>query len=257
MYINEVIDAHIHIREDGGWFGKEIDASYETVIKQMESAGIDRGLILSLAQLDQNDYVRSVCEKSGGKLYALYGFDPLRDSLDELEKQLKADCFKGIKLHPRRDNFSPMDEKLFALYEAASKNSWTINFDVFGHTERLPMDELRPSVFDRIAKKFPELTMVLSHCCVPWVMEAFFVAKSNPNVYLDCSFIISRYSESSVVTDLLYTARHLDRKLIYGSDFPEESINRYYSLAKIAFKDLHEEKKKNIFGLNAKRAYGL
>lgn len=257
MYTNEVVDAHLHIKADGDWFGKKLDASWETAIKQMESAGIKKGLILALAQLNQNDYVQSVCEKSGGSLFALAGFDPLTQELSELEKYLKSEYFKGVKLHPRRNNFSPMDDRLFPLYEHAAKKSWTINFDVFGHSDRLPMDELRPTVFDRIAKKFPELKIVLSHCCTPWVLEAFFVAKSNPNVFLDCSFIISRYEGSSVIQDLLYTARHLDRKLIYGSDFPEESINRYYSLAKIAFKDLPEKKKNNIFGNNAVRAYNL
>lgn len=257
MYTNEVIDAHIHIKADDDWFGKKIDSSSETVLKQMRSAGIKKGLILALARLDQNDYVRAVCEKSGGALFALAGFDPVNQELSGLDEYLQSDCFKGVKLHPRRDNFSAMDEKLFLLYEKASKNSWTINFDVFGHSTTLPMDEMRPTVFDRIAKKFPDLKIVLSHCCTPWVMEAFFVAKSNPNVFLDCSFIISRYQGSSVFTDLLYTARHLDRKLIYGSDFPEEPINRYYSLAKIAFKDLPEEKKANIFGNNALRAYNL
>jgi len=257
MYNNQVIDAHIHIKAHGDWFGRKIDASCETVVKQMRSAGINKGLILALAQLNQNDYVRAVCEKSGGSLFALAGFDPLREELSDLEKYLQSDCFKGVKLHPRRDNFSAMNEKLFPLYEKAENNSWAINFDVFGHSTTLPMDELRPTVFDRIAKKFPDLNIVLSHCCTPWVLEAFFVAKSNPNVYLDCSFIISRYEKSSVITDLLYTARHLDRKLIYGSDFPEEPVNRYYSLAKIAFKDLPEEKKSNIFGNNAVRAYNL
>lgn len=257
MYTNEVIDAHIHIKADENWFGKKIDASSETVLKQMAIAGINKGLILSLAQLNQNDHVKTVCEKSGGSLFALAGFNPLKQQISYLEKYLDSDFFKGVKLHPRRDNFSPMDDKLFPLYEHAAKNSWTINFDVFGHSATLPMDELRPTVFDRIAKKFPDLTIVLSHCCTPWVLEAFFVAKSNPNVYLDCSFIISRYEGSSVITDLLYTARHLDRKLIYGSDFPEESITKYYSLAKIAFKDLAQEKKNNIFGNNALRAYNL
>jgi hypothetical protein len=257
MYTSEIIDAHIHIKEGGDWFGKKVDASYDTLVKQMRSAGIKKGLILALAQLNQNDYVKSICEKSNGTFHALAGFNPLAQEIGELDKFLQSDCFKGIKLHPRRDNFSPMDESLFALYEKAERNSWAINFDVFGHTQTLPMDELRPSVFDRIAKKFPELTIVLSHCCAPWVLEAFFVAKSNPNVYLDCSFIISRYDGSSIITDLLYTARHLDRKLIYGSDFPEEPVNRYFSLAKIAFKDLPEEKKANIFCKNAMLAYNI
>ncbi|GMT42744.1 MAG: amidohydrolase [bacterium] len=257
MYTNPVIDAHVHVSENGEWFGQDRDASYEKLMSQMENSGVDKGLILSLAQLKQNDFVKSICEKSKGKLFALAGFDPLKQSVDEIGGYLDADCFKGIKLHPRRENFSPLDERAFPIYEAAMSKNLPVNFDVFGHTTTLPMDDIRPSVFDRLAKKFPKLKMVLSHCGAPWVMEAFFVAKSNKNVYLDCSFIISRFGDSSVFTDLLYTAKHLDQKLIYGSDFPEEPVNRYLSLAKIAFKELPEEKKSNIFGLNAARVYDL
>lgn len=257
MYTSSVIDAHLHITHNGEWFGQSIDASCGLLKAQMKAGGVDKGLILSLAHLNQNDFVFSVCEKSDGTLFALAGIDPLIHGMEYLRGYMDTTYFKGIKLHPRRENFSPMNPKIFPLYEEASEKKIPINFDVFGHTEKLPMEELRPTVFDRLAKKFPGLTMVLSHCCVPWVMEAFFVAKSNPNVYLDCSFIISRFQNSSVFTDLLYIARHLDRKLIYGSDFPEEPVNRYLSIARIAFKELPEEKKSNIFGLNAMRVYDI
>jgi len=257
MYNTPVVDAHLHVSEDGRWFDTKYNATLSALTEQMDMGGIAKGVILGLAQLEQNDYLRKICGESKGRLFALASFDPTKQAVDGLTPYLDSGLFKGVKLHPRRENYSPMDERVFPLYETASKNGWAINFDAFAHSTRLPMDELRPAVFDRIAKKFPELKMVLSHCAAPWVMEAFFAAKSNPNLYLDCSFIIERFRNSSVLMDLLYTARHLDAKLIYGSDFPEEQAHRYLSLARVEFNELPEEKKRNIFGLNAIKVYRL
>jgi predicted TIM-barrel fold metal-dependent hydrolase len=187
----------------------------------------------------------------------LAGYDPATSGIEDLCPYLDNDVFKGVKIHPRNSNIPPQDETLFPLYEEIIKRGMVVNFDALGHSESLPLDEIRPTAFDRLAKKFPEMKIVLSHCGVPWVMEAFFTAKSNKNLHLDCSFIIDRYEGSSIERDLLYTAKHLDSKLIYGSDFPERSINRYFSLAKIAFTELPEEKKSKIFGGNAIKLYGL
>lgn len=257
MYNNLTIDAHLHVNRNGSWFSKDLDASHKALMKQMEAVGVNIGIILCIVQLDQNDYVRSICEKSDGKLFALAGFDPLNHDIATLREYLSLDVFKGVKLHPRREDFSPLDERIFPFYEEASKKGWVINFDALGHSEKLPIEEIRPARFDRLAKKFPELKMILSHCAAPWVMEAFFTAKSNKNVYLDCSLILDRYKPSSIYTDLMYTAMHLDSKLIYGSDFPERPVNRYLSLARIELNNLPEDKRANIFGLNAQRLFDL
>lgn len=257
MYISPIVDAHLHISENGGWIGGKYNASLPLLLEQMDTGGVSKGVIMGLAQLNQNEYLRRACEEHRGVLYAMAGFNPMTQELSAVRDYLSHDAFKGIKLHPRRDNYSPMDPRALTVYEEAEEKGWVITFDVFGHSTHLPLEELRPTVFDRLAKCFPKLKIVLAHCCVPWVLEAFFVAKSNPNLYLDCSFIIERFRGSGVMQDLLYTAQHLDRKLIFGSDFPEEQVHRYLSMAKIEFKDLQEEKKSNIFGLNAIQVYGL
>ena len=258
MKSNALVDAHLHISEKGDWISDGYDPSLVRLLKELEKTSIQYGVILSLSTLNQNDYVEKVCRESGGKLFALAGFNPLTDNLQQILPYLnKKEIFKGLKLHPRQGNFSPLDEKLTPLYEEVSRRGAVINFDAMAHTSHLPMDEIRPSSFDRLAKKFPNLKMVLSHSCVPWVMEAFFTAKSNENVYLDCSFIMDKFHNSSVFTDLLYTAEHLDRKLIYGSDFPERSVVDYLSFAKESFKNLSEEKQANIFGRNAIKLFDL
>jgi len=258
MYNSPVVDAHLHVSEDGNWISDGYDASLGRLLDEMEKSAIDYGLILSFPGLSQNAFVKGVCEGSNGKLFALAGYDPSTSMSEDIYPYLdNNEIFKGVKIHPRNSNTSPLDEKLFPLYEEIIKRGMVVNFDALGHSETLPLDEIRPTAFDRLAKKFPEMKIVLSHCGVPWVMEAFFTAKSNKNLHLDCSFIIDRYKGSSIEKDLLYTSKHLDSKLIYGSDFPERSINRYYSLAKIFFSEITEEKRSNIFGGNAIKLYGL
>jgi len=258
MYNHNIVDAHIHLTEDGSWMSDGYNASYERLAIEMEQSQVDRGVLLSLDEFNQDEFIANICRKSEGTLFALAGFSPKEKSLERISSLMdEKSIFKGVKLHPRMGNFSPLDERLFPFYEEAEGRGWVINFDSMGHSAKLPMEEIRPTVFDRLAKKYPKLKIILSHCGVPWIMEAFFVAKSNENIYLDCSFIIDKFEASSIYKDLLYIATHLDRKLLYGSDFPEREINRYLSLAKVAFTDLSIDKQQNILGNNAIKLFGL
>lgn len=61
------------------------------------------------------------------------------------------------------------------------------------------MDDGHPRHIDRVACDFPELKIVISHGCYPWVDEVIMVVHRNKNVYMELSeYETSPFSEGYV-----------------------------------------------------------
>ena len=58
-------------------------------------------------------------------------------------------------------------------------------------------------------------------------MDAFWVARSNANFYLDISHCLAYYQGTGLVLDYPFVLDMADQKIIYGSDFPEYSLAGY------------------------------
>ncbi len=81
------------------------------------------------------------------------------------------------------------------------------------------MDWANPLSYDRVARDFRDLKLVLAHMGIPWHDEAMVMVRKHPNVYADVSICHLRpwwmyqalmaFHESDVM-----------HKLLFGSDFP-------------------------------------
>ena len=103
--------------------------------------------------------------------------------------------------------------------------------------------------YERIAKKYPEITFIIAHCGGSEylnIYEAARVAKENNNVYVDVA--ISFYWERQIeyLVDMVG-----DKKILFSTDSnllaPQQNIGR------IAFADISDTAKENIFYRNLKR----
>ncbi len=257
MYLAPVIDSCVNLADDGPQTVNNPGSSFARLQREMEQASVKTSILHALPSAGQNGFIAEICERNKGKFYALACFQPDAEDIEQFLETTANTVFKGVKLYPAAGAYSPLDEKFVQLYRAASEKGWVVYFDGLAETGILPIDEIRPAAYDRLAKMYPEMKIVISRCGVPWVMEALFVAKSNRNVYLDCACILDEFGGSSVQSDILYLAGEIDGKLIYGSGFPEKSVNRYLSLARINFNRLPKEKSINIFGRNAAALFDL
>src|SRR3954454_25262797 len=112
-------DAHTHtgFNDPDG-----ITGSAEELLAGLDRAGVARAVVFTTAEPDgyppANDRVLAEAEASGGRLVTFVRVDPNADApLDEARR-----CFargaRGIKLHPRSDDFAlphPVVESLVAL----------------------------------------------------------------------------------------------------------------------------------------------
>ena len=69
-----------------------------------------------------------------------------------------------------------------------------------------------------------------------------------PNAFLDISFTLQRYRSSSIAADLRYLLNSFDRRVVFGSDFPEVSIGTALESFREIADGISPEKCANVLG---------
>jgi len=155
-----------------------------------------------------------------GTINPLYNAISIRE---ELSKQYSLGIV-GIKLHPVHHGYKPNDYrieernliKLMEVYEFAED----YDLPLLIHTgTSITLDSRNkygnPIYIDDVIKDF-KIKIILAHAGRPlWTNEAFFLARSYENVYLEISSI-----PPNRIREYLPRIDELKDKVIYGSDFP-------------------------------------
>src|SRR5271165_1693558 len=120
----EVLDAHTHLGLDED--GRSL--TLEQLLSQLDAAGASRACVFPLHDPERtpayrlpNDRVLAWAAQSDGRLAPFCRLDPAEEPLREGERCLAAGA-RGIKLHPRAQDFDFDGEEMssiFALAESA------------------------------------------------------------------------------------------------------------------------------------------
>lgn len=195
----------------------------ETLIAQMDEAGIDKSILYAVEApivYSSNEYVAGLCQKFPERLIGFASVNPKDPNAPEkLEDAVKNMGMKGLKLHPPLQDFFPNDREVFGVYEKAQELNIPIVFHVgttpFGSLCRL--SQASPLLLDDVAVQFPDLRILLTHLGTLWHNEAFMVVEKNPNVFIDTAAYVNEIKE--VLTDDIITRIGAD-KIIFGTDYP-------------------------------------
>lgn len=245
-----IIDAHVHISNNGKWFDTDLDATPEHLIDQLDKAGIDKAVLLPTYCNCNNKTIFDTCKKYPLRFigFATVDVHNIPKALDEIQRGFEYFNLKGIKLHPRLQKFKPLDQKVYPIYVKAIEFGWPIVFDGFLQSKDIPITDLFPESYDVLAKQFPDLKIIIAHAGGHRFWDSFFIAKSNPNVYMDISYIFKFFEPlSHIISELKFVVENCDQKIIFGSDFPTTSIDEYLHFVQLSLKDLNPIKKKNVF----------
>lgn len=173
------IDGHIHgdcrnLREDPSGY-----------MARMHELGIDSAVLI-----ERGDVVLDAAARLGDFIVpvAQVGMDEC--SPGDIGRWLSAGC-RGIKFIAPHHPYS--DDRYWPLYSAVAERGAVAVFHtgyyrLAGREERpLNMQHMRAAEIDVIARRFPDLKIVMAHFSNPWWEEAWKVSWSNPNVYADLS----------------------------------------------------------------------
>jgi predicted TIM-barrel fold metal-dependent hydrolase len=227
-----IFDSLTHVTSDGRWFGTTLDASEAELLRQMDESGVQHAVVVALAGHIDNRFVLDVCQRHPDRLVPCASLNPVAyassvEARAAISQELKNTPYRALKLHPRLNRYDPLGEpRCLALLEelASTPNPLPVWLDTLFYYQGGAM--LKPTVdtIHELVGRFPSLTFVLLHGGGSWILQVAEAIRDCPNAFLDISFTMTRYKLGSIREDLRYLVGAFDRRLIFGSDFPEVSI---------------------------------
>lgn len=139
-------------------------------------------------------------------------------ALRHLERMVRDDGARALRIVPYRDGKRPSHRSYFPLYakcvELEIPVTITVGLPLVPH-EGLVQD---PRHLDKVCGFFPELVVVSAHGGAPWTSTLVHLLKTWPNLY----HMISAYAPSRYPPELVaYANSGRGRtKVLYGSDYP-------------------------------------
>jgi predicted TIM-barrel fold metal-dependent hydrolase len=226
-----VLDSLTHVTPDGRWFHTAYDASETRLMRELDECQIARSVVVALAEFIPNEFVLQLCRRHPERLVPGASFNPAawRNPIEaacEFRTLLHGAPYSVLKLHPRLNRYEPLDPRCLAVLEELA--SWTRPLPVWldslfyfrgGILREPPVHALH-----EIVGRFPTLEFVILHSCGTQALALAEAVRDCPNAWLDMSFTLTRYEGSSVWTDLRHLLDRFDRRMIWGSDFPEVPI---------------------------------
>lgn len=209
-----------------------------------------------------NDEVAEAAMANQDIMIAFGSVDPHKGKMGvrEIKSLIKDHGVRGFKFHPTMQGFFPNDPMAYPMYEAIAEAGLPALFHS-GHSGMgtgmpggggLRLKYSNPMHLDDVAADFPGLTIIIAHPSWPWQDEALSVCLHKPNVFIDLSGWSPKYFPPQLVQ---YANKQLKTKMLFGSDFPLITPDRWISDFKDAgFKpEVHDL----ILKQNAIRALGL
>jgi predicted TIM-barrel fold metal-dependent hydrolase len=163
--------------------------------------------------------------QSPGQMIGFLSVDPTQKGwMDELEEGHIRHGMRGIKLLPMYANFYPQDERLDPLWQYASRHQ----LPVLLHTgttfvSKAPIDCTLPRHLDVVARRFPDVKLILAHLGHPYEGETVAVIRKHPNLYADISALV--YRPWQLFHGLMLVHEYnVWEKILFGTDFPVTTV---------------------------------
>ncbi len=239
-----IIDFHTHIF--GGVYAPAIDPKH--FISVMDRNHIEKSLLLpydgffSNFQQD-NDLISRIVGQYPDRFAGLGTINPRHvDALGEIGRCLDETNLIGFKFHSWLQAFGPLDVDFLRLAEEGNRRKALFFF----HDGTPPYSE--PFQLAEIARRFPDLTVVLGHSGLPdlW-RESMLSALKYDNVWL-CFCGTPHWGMKEI------TERMNGERIVWGTDYPaakeQDVTERIKQVQYLPFSDSIKDK---ILYKNAKR----
>lgn len=237
-----IIDAHNHL--GGPDLTDKAKQSAEELVFALDQAGVDKAVVFPFNNPDAvdsffepNNVIAKAMERFPGRLIGFGRLDPHQEekALKEQERIFLNLGLKGLKLHPKAQQFSLDNPWLHKILERAAEFGVPVVFD--SGTSYAPW-----AAVAKLAAGFPNVTFIMAHMRGQGFLE---VAREYPNIYLGTTDVFNLALIEETVASI---GAH---RIISGSDSPYFSPQKEQE--KINSLNLHVEEKELILGGNIEK----
>jgi predicted TIM-barrel fold metal-dependent hydrolase len=224
----------------------------EQNIHEMNEAGVDKTVILNSCAIPNEHIYETYLKPYPGRFIGFTGSSPLvldgnilnnhsfnQKNWEDTQHSLKELGFKGIKLLPAYEHYSPVDPRVYPFYALAAELDVPIVIHMAGTPVRhVALRFARPIDADRILFEFPTLRINMPHMGWPWEDELLALMVRSPNLYTDISQVgetgLNRVAKClitardfGVLSRVMFGTDPLCRPVVFYIDWVKNSLNKY------------------------------
>ncbi len=235
-----IIEAHAHLGEFAV-FGETLTT--EKLLTIMDEHDIEKAVVSALP----NSLTREAAEEHPERISGLVRVNPFDDDAPALVDEAIQDWgFKGVKLNPLFNNYTPDNPVVDPVMKAARRHI----VPALIHSGHAPWS--LPWSFERLARRFPDVTIVMAHMGhghIVYINGALDVAEDHPNIAVDTAGMTMHTKIREAVERLG------ENRVMYGSDVPLG--HPAWEIPKVKVSGLDEQQLRKVLYENAVSIYDL
>ena len=234
----------------------------DEIVADLDKLGVELGVITgrdsetTYGSPNNNGSVLEFCQAYPDKFVGFWGIDPHKGmaAVREIVHAVEDLGMEGIAIDPYLAHIPASEARFYPLYSKCAELGVPV-FITMAPPPQVPgaiLEYADPRSVDKVARDFPELTLIMSHGGYPFVNECMYVCQRNANVYMD----FSEY-ERSPQADLFVKGMMgpVADKVLFASAHP--FIELKDSLEAYAAFPLSDEVRRKVMYENARRVLGL
>lgn len=203
--------------------GEKLIDRLDTAIKEAGKNLKQANIMLFNEDLDISDFdlLTKYCVDQTTKLYFTLLCSPEKFKDIESLRNYKKAGLSAIKFHSYQQRISiDQFDSFVLLAKYAEELNMPILVDAsYGSLYMYDFDNLL--LISTLAKSIKSVPIVILHSGGSRVLEAMLLAESCPNIYLETSFTLPYYLNSTIELDLAFAYKTINSdKIIYASDHP-------------------------------------
>jgi len=210
----KAIDIHVYY---GHYYFAQLDYSISDLMRRMDQWNIEKAIVMSYLSL-MGDFRRGDRQlfesiKGNDRLfgYCYVNGNYMAESAEHMARYLGLPECRGVKFHPEYSAKRPDDSDILPLFEKVAheyqKPALIHSWPVGEHGNVSPGSH--PRFIAELARRVPELTVIMGHMGGDQWCQAIELAKPYPNLYLDTVCTYTDYDKVKAAVDGLGRERLL------------------------------------------------
>ncbi len=231
-----------------------LDGTVGDLLRSMDEAGIEKSVICCIAtRPEQFEPILRWCAEIRSERLVLFPSvhpgDP--DCIGHI-RQIRAEGFQGIKLHPFYQDFFADEDRMLRFYEETMRQNLLLVMHT-GYDIAFPrIRRADPEKLLRITELFPDLKFVTTHLGAWRQWEEVRRYLLGRAIYMEISFAMEELGPEQAREMIM---GHPGDYVLFGTDSPW--TDQAKTLCLLEEVGLPEEKLRRILGGNARRLLGL
>lgn len=215
----------------------------DVLFQEMDSAGIRYGVLIgrasagagNLGGVENSEIVEAVTTYADRFLGFLgVDLDDIPKGLAEIREYAAVENIKGISIEPgsaREPRWSD-DPSLAPIYEIALEYDLPVSISLSGLLSVLGGHDITwssPVSIQRVAQRYPDLKIIVSHAAWPYAEEMVVVALACPNIYVSPDLYAATKGMICADTYVKGANLFLEDRTLFGTAYPVKDIQESLS----------------------------